>query len=231
MAAAEEAHKGLQVASDLRSFYVQLSLASSLAALGRLDEARKPAEELQLVRSGRLTAWGCPTLASLLAWRGPCLKPCEACALSERCCPPGIAAIGMAQHRCPHRAHSRTRPGACSARFSMACMQAIFIKAHHRFGPFFSHQIVTRLHRLGLQLEDLSSGLSKCSIVRCAMDTATVSLAAWQLLRKCAQPVACTPSAHVHADLCDALPLTLQWPAPGHKAASMLLNNGGPCCR
>ena len=82
-------------------------------------------------------------------------------------------------------------------------MQAIFIKAHHRFGPYFSHQIVTRLHRLGLQLEDLSSGLSKCSIVRCAMDTATVSLAAWQLLRKCAHPGACMLSVHAHAGLCE----------------------------
>ena len=66
----------------------------------------------------------------------------------------------------------------------MARLQTIFIKAHHRYGPFFAHTVVARLYQLGLALEDLPAGLSKCSIVRCAMDTATVSLAAWQLLRK-----------------------------------------------
>ena len=71
-AAAEEAHKSLPPATDLRSFYVQLSLASSLAALGRLDEARKPAEQLQLVRAARLPRTGL-NLAHLLARLEPCL--------------------------------------------------------------------------------------------------------------------------------------------------------------
>ena len=70
-----------------------------------------------------------------------------------------------------------------------ARLQVIFIKAHHRYGPFFANTVVARLYQLGLQLEDLSAGLSKCSMVRCAMDTATVSLAAWQLLRKYAAPL------------------------------------------
>ena len=62
--------------------------------------------------------------------------------------------------------------------------QAFFIKAHHRFGPYFAHQVVSRLYYLGTHLEDLSAGLGQCDLIRGAMDTATVSLAAWQILRK-----------------------------------------------
>ena len=45
---AREAAQSLQ-GSDLRSFYAQLGLASSLAAQGRTEEARTAAEPLELV--------------------------------------------------------------------------------------------------------------------------------------------------------------------------------------
>ena len=49
--AAREATRSLQGSKDLRSFYAQLGLASSLAAQGQTEEARAVAEPLELVRA------------------------------------------------------------------------------------------------------------------------------------------------------------------------------------